>query len=516
FKRAMTVIGLIPFERFDTLAVWYSQDPSVVANHGDLGFFSGGRMIAEFEDAAYRLPVGEYTREPVRTRFGYHVIKVTGRRPASGPVRFSHILLRFSPGLSDTTAVRDSAWAIYNELRAGGDFGAAVQQYSQDPTTVPKGGDVGYIERYRLPESLASLLYNTPVGTVSEPVPFPYGYHLFKVTDIKPFPHLADIERDLRNQYQQSRYATDYQNYLGDLKRKHRLELNAQTMHELTHALDSLKTASSPGWSDTLSTEMLDKTLFTFTTESVSVADLVSFMSANPEFMSTLLTSSNVENIVSRLTEIRILEEEAADVPRRHPNFVELMKEYEDGVLLFRIEQDEVWSKVAITDSTLQAYYEENKEQYRFPDRVRIQEVLVASDSLIQAIYRRVQNGEDLGLLADEFTIRPGMKQRRGIWDLVPVDSHEATKLGWTLKSDSISAPFQTSDGWAIITPHQKDNARLKTYQEALPEITSVYREQASKLREQEWLESLKKKFGVNIQREYLTDAFRRKTSETP
>lgn len=59
---------------FKELAAEYSTDTSNASNGGDLGSFGKGQMVAEFEDAAYALPVGEYTKEPVKTSYGYHVI----------------------------------------------------------------------------------------------------------------------------------------------------------------------------------------------------------------------------------------------------------------------------------------------------------------------------------------------------------------------------------------------------------------------------------------------------------
>lgn len=64
-------------EDFATLAKTYSKDDSNKDNGGDLGKFNKGDMVAEFETAAYELKVNEYTKEPVKTSYGYHIIKKT-------------------------------------------------------------------------------------------------------------------------------------------------------------------------------------------------------------------------------------------------------------------------------------------------------------------------------------------------------------------------------------------------------------------------------------------------------
>lgn len=80
-KTAREVISkLNKGEKFDDLAKKYSDDESNKDKGGDLGYFNKGAMVAEFEEAAYKLKLNKYTTEPVKTKFGYHIILKTGEK----------------------------------------------------------------------------------------------------------------------------------------------------------------------------------------------------------------------------------------------------------------------------------------------------------------------------------------------------------------------------------------------------------------------------------------------------
>jgi peptidyl-prolyl cis-trans isomerase SurA len=97
-----------------------SDDPSVRDNGGDLGWFSAFQMIYSFEDAAFRTPVGELSNI-VRTRYGYHVLEVTGRRDARGEIRTAHIMIRTKDGASEEelTQAENRIGQVYDLLQNG-------------------------------------------------------------------------------------------------------------------------------------------------------------------------------------------------------------------------------------------------------------------------------------------------------------------------------------------------------------------------------------------------------------
>jgi len=85
-------------EDFAKLAREYSQDPSAKSNAGNLGYFTALQMVFPFEDAAFSNEVGSVS-QPVRTRFGYHILKVHDKRATRGEVKVAHLMVRASEGM---------------------------------------------------------------------------------------------------------------------------------------------------------------------------------------------------------------------------------------------------------------------------------------------------------------------------------------------------------------------------------------------------------------------------------
>ena len=99
---------------FQKLANEKTSDPSGKTSGGDLGYFGPGQMVPEFEKAAMALEVGAYTKEPVQTQFGWHVIKVEDKR-AKQPPAFDDVKEQIRSVL-----LRDRYFELVKTLRAVG------------------------------------------------------------------------------------------------------------------------------------------------------------------------------------------------------------------------------------------------------------------------------------------------------------------------------------------------------------------------------------------------------------
>ncbi|MBN1397771.1 MAG: peptidylprolyl isomerase [Bacteroidetes bacterium] len=514
YSQAMNIIEQIPHTPFDTLAVRYSEDPTAKKNYGDLGFFTAGRMVPEFENACYSLKPGEYTKKPVRTQFGYHIIVMKEKKAASGPIRLSHILLRFNESLSDTAAVRDTAWLLYRQLKNGASFTELAKKYSKDIQNASKGGDLGFFERTRLVPHVGNLLYNLNVDSVTEPMGFNYGYHIFCVTEKKKFPDFKEAQENLKKEYQQTRYQNDHNKYVERLKTKYNVQIDSAVVSLLISSIDTNKTAKDETWKDTLSADMMNSMPIKYSDGALNMRDFVKKVTAMEEYRNYRMTPSNTWMLANKAAESVALERHARNYAKSVPLLAQLLNEYKEGTLLQRIEQNEVWEKIVVNDSLLKEYYNLHKDNYRWPVRVNFAEIYLPSDSLANAVYKKINKGMDFLNAAEKYTDRPGYKEKKGVWGFQVFNSNDLSLRASKMEADSVTAPFKFEKGWSIIKVLGKDSAQVKTFEEAVPEITSAYQEEAAKTREAEWVKSLEKKYTVTVNQEVLINAFKKKRAD--
>jgi len=133
---------------FGDMAAKFSKDPSAIKNRGDLGYFTVFQTVYPFETAAYTLPLNRIS-QPIRSKTGYHLIKVTDKRSNRGMVRIAHIMLPLdstsTPVQKEIAKTRiDEAYA---KLQSGEDWNKIVEIYSNDSQSKKKSGaasDVWY------------------------------------------------------------------------------------------------------------------------------------------------------------------------------------------------------------------------------------------------------------------------------------------------------------------------------------------------------------------------------------
>lgn len=178
-------------ESFEELARDYSEDPSA-EDGGDLGWFKRGRMVPEFEQAAFDARPGQLVG-PVLTQFGYHLIKVENRRGRgdNAEVKASHILIRVEQSPQTQEDLRARAEGFMDEARESS-FEDAAQVYNLEIRQIHRLGREGFNPVVRDNRAVREFLFNRPVGDVSPVYMLPDGYAVFQATEefeeqVQPF-----------------------------------------------------------------------------------------------------------------------------------------------------------------------------------------------------------------------------------------------------------------------------------------------------------------------------------------
>ena len=202
-KEAQSILDSIKNgANFEGMVVKYSDDRFSKSKGGDIYWFTAGQIIPSFEMAAYSTPVGEVYPEIVRTKFGYHIIKVTDRQKRMYKIQASHILIKAEKdGENDSNSARQKVEEIYNEIKNGGSFDSLAIKYSDDPGSGAKGGDLGYFERRQMVQPFDEAVFKLQVGELSPIVKTKFGFHIIKLTGETIYPPYNEELEKIRESY---------------------------------------------------------------------------------------------------------------------------------------------------------------------------------------------------------------------------------------------------------------------------------------------------------------------------
>lgn len=371
YEKANIVIARLQAgEDFSSLARELSDDPSAYKNGGDLYYFTGGMTVPEFEDAVYSMNPGEYTKEPVRTMFGLHIVKLTDRKPRVHSIRASHILVldkKDSLGkVTDSIASYNKILAILNQIKNGGDFYKLAVENSEDPGSSQKGGDLGFFERRRMVQQFDSVAFSLKPGELSDIVRTPFGFHIIKVTDIKQLPPFEKEKDELKNEYKRGTlFKNEYNSFVKNVKQKYNFSINEAGVEFLVSRFDTNIVFSKTNFDSLFSAGEYDMTLATYDGGKLTLESFRNLLQIARDYSILYPFEANIRMVIEESATLPILSKFAEDSGiENEEDYQKSFKEYENGLLIFRIDMEELNSKVNITEEEVQFYYENNKEQY--------------------------------------------------------------------------------------------------------------------------------------------------------
>lgn len=391
---------------FATLARSRSQDATTAQNGGNLGYINAFGVVYPLETAAYTTPIGSIS-QPVRTRFGYHLIKVNSRRAGRGRVRVAHILVRISPSADETgqQAAQQRIETAYARLQKGESFEIVCQSVSDDATSKNSGGVLPMFEPGRWIPAFedAAFALNKP-DDYSKPVRTNYGWHIIKLLEKKGLESYATLAPSLRQRVTtDSRADILRQATLQRLRRDYPVGEDKSVLDNALTKADSSLLGGKWQYTEPLDPTLQNKPIVTIANQPYTVNQFYAYVRQrqqprrNPAMASTTGTTNLPANsavtsspsvamhrLFDRFVGDQLLATEEANLDRKYPEFRALLAEIHDGVLLSQAMEENVWER-SLTDSTgQQQYYEQHKASYVFPERAVATLVVAQSDSLLK------------------------------------------------------------------------------------------------------------------------------------
>jgi peptidyl-prolyl cis-trans isomerase SurA len=510
YKKAMSVRDKLKNgASFENLAVEFSEDPSAKdreatqqrpfqkGNQGDLGFFTVFDMVYPFENGAYTTEV-ENVSMPVHTEYGFHLIKVTARRPAMGKVTVAHIFLGIPKNATaeDSARIQKKIDSVYNRLTGGTAFEELVKTYSDDKGSAAKGGVLPAFGVNRMvPEFIEAIYSLKNIGDYTKPILTPYGWHIVKLIEKKSIKPFDEEKAEMKQRVlKDNRGSLSRQVVLERIRAEYGVTENPEALKPFYQLVtDSIFFAK---WKNTQSKD-LTKMLFKIGTMTVLQNEFADYLAFTQRKQEKQNITTYVDKKYASFLDDALIKYENTRLEQKYPEFKALMSEYRDGILLFDLTDQKVWSK-AVKDTTgLKDFYKKNRNNYMWDTRLDACVYTLKNASQIQKVKNFIKSGLSDGDLLKEVNT-----------DSVKILTIERAKFSKKENAliDSIpwvpgfSEEMITNGSTVFVYVHKVLKPEPKELNEARGLITADYQN----FLEKEWIVTLRAKYPVEVKKDVL------------
>lgn len=496
-------------ERFEKLVRKYSDDKSIESSmYGDLGFFKWGKMVDEFEEAAWKLEPDEISA-PVRTRYGYHIIKMLEKRSRGLEVNTSHIMVKLNrrAAPAETTAAWERASMILEEAKKpGADFSELARRYSEDKKTWVNG-IVGWIPRGSMPSDYWEKALAMKIGEIDGPVKSYKGYHIIKVNDTRIKEDSLDdpevlesVKSSIARVYRDSINARS-ENYLASVKERFTMKYNRDVVRLLLRKLGDKNIPQNINIFGTLKPDERELLVVNDNMGGLKVQKLVDQYGDHRFPMEFEDSEEWIESLVEPILLPLYLSEIAKEEGfLDDPEVLADGKKAIENAMLPSVEQEMVFNKATPTEEEVKNHYKNNIKEFTEAPTATIYEIMVDDKQLADDLKARIDKGEKISKLAKRYTQREKAKRKNGKLGPFTKDQYgPVSRKAFELERGEITEPVKAGKLYSIIQLIETTPENVKTLDDVRRQIESNIRFERQKELKNVWVDELKKYYNVQV-----------------
>jgi len=497
YKRAFRVKkNLENGQDFELMAKQYSDDPTAKTNAGNLGYFTAFYMVYPFESAAYNTEVGEIS-DIVRTQFGYHVLKVVDKRPSVGNIQVAHILISNDQELSKTDDPEGKIKEIYAKIEQGEKFDDLAAQFSDDTRSAADGGILPMFGVGRMVPEFEKAAFDLKAdGDISEPFSTPYGWHIVKRIQHSPIGSFETVEAEMMQKIKKdSRANLSQASVINKIKNQYGFSENLKERDDFYKIIDS---SFFKGTWTAEAAKGLTKEILKIGDKSVSQQDFANYLENNKSkkvIDSRVLVNARYD----AFKRASILEYKNNKLDEEYPDFRYLMQEYHDGILLFNLTDELVWSKAVKDTNGLQDFYTKNKENYKWDRRVDAVVFSALNKKVAESVKTMLKEGKDAKEIMEEINRASQLNLRFETKKYLKGENEIVDQVKW---EKGISENISLNGRVHFVQIEEVIEPTYKTLDDSRGLITSDYQN----FLEKEWIESLRSKNKFEVDKKILKE----------
>ncbi len=483
-------------EAWDVVVKQTSEDAGSKDNGGDIGFITAllPNGFYAFENAAYDTPVGKYSA-PVHTSLGYHIVKVISKRPARGELDVAHILLRVKADGSDDKAVKARIDDLYKQLQGGAKFEEVAKKSSEDKTTAERGGAIGPIVINQYEKSFEDAAFGLANdGDYSAPIRTRLGWHIVKRVRKRPVMTVDQTKRKIETQISRDeRIAAARLTMVNRIKTEAGYVKDENVYNQFVAAAgDDLQTYR---WQVP---QVTPATLITIGGDKYSNIDFGNYVRNNARTRMGLpkgtATKDILDKVFNEFVSEKALSFEEKNLSAKYPEFKSLMREYEEGILLFEATKINVWDKASKDTVGLVAFHNAHLNNYMWDERLEVATVKLDSASVDQlATIKKWAAKKPLDAVADKAAKKQiGMTVTRKVYQK---DEPLPEGITWAAGQKA-----DLPDSTGFVSVEKVIPPTPKTLDEARGYIIADYQDQLEK----DWVAALQAKYPVVVHDDVL------------